>query len=79
MKKFAGIALVVLLCGCYAERPLQVDMLGAELVKIDTIYRYTGREQALVWKCSNKVEYISYEPIHRRYRVGTRMVVMVRR
>ena len=79
MIKIAVGIVAVLLCSCYQERQIQVDMVGAELVKIDTVYRYTGSEQLLIWKCANNVEYVSYAPINRLFILGSRMVVMVRR
>jgi hypothetical protein len=79
MKKIAVVLLAVALGSCGAERQIQVDMLGAELIKVDTVYRYPGNEQLLVWKAANDVEYVSYAPLTQPYRVGTRMVVMVRR
>jgi hypothetical protein len=79
MKKCAVIVVAFGMSSCYVNRDIQVNMLGAELVKIDTVYRYTGSEQLLIWKCSNDVEYISYEPMNKSYQVGSKMVVLVRR
>ena len=79
MKKIGVVLVATVVCSCSAERQIQVDMLGAELVKIDTIYRYPGNEQMLVWKAANNVEYVSYAPITKQFHVGTNVTVMVRR
>ena len=79
MKTCALAVVAFTMSSCYVHRDIQADILGAELVRIDTVYRYTGNEQMLVWKCSNDVHYVSYEPLSRSYQVGSRIVVLVRR
>ena len=79
MKKVVAILVAVAMGSCTAQQQIQVNMLGAELVKIDTVYRFSGSEQMLVWKTANNVEYVSYAPVSQPYQVGTRLTVMVRR
>ena len=65
-KKVVVFAVAVALYGCYAERNVQVNIVNAKLVKIDTVYRYRSGEQLLVWKGSNNVQYVSYTPLERK-------------
>ena len=79
MKSLIGLAAVIFFCGCSAEKEVQVEMLSAELVRIDTVYRYPGPQQVLTWRCSTNVEYISFEPLNNFYQVGYRTPVLVRK
>ncbi len=79
MKKVIVLAVVVTMSACHVERDIQVNLVNAELVKIDTIFRNPGKEQLLVWKCSKNIQYVSYRPINEAYTIGTRMLVMVPR
>ena len=78
-KTFGFFAVSIILYSCSANKEIQVNMVNAELVKIDTITRYPYQEKVLVWKGSNNVEYISYAPINRKHIVGEKMPVMVQR
>jgi uncharacterized protein YcfL len=68
----------VTFCGCYSHREIQVEMVSAQLIRIDTIYRYSGGQskQQLTWRDSENMEYVSYAPLQTNYYVGTRMAVM---
>lgn len=77
--KVALFVVAVVVCSCYAKKEIQVEMVDAELVKIDTIYRSTGHEQLLYWKGENNLQFISFVPISKSYRVGAKMPVMLRR
>ena len=50
MKTIIAIAAIVLFCGCYSYKEMQVQMMNAELIRIDTVYRYERAEQVLTWK-----------------------------
>ncbi len=68
------------LCSCYSGKELQADVMNAQLVKIDTIYRYPNiREQVLTWKCSTGVEYTSIDKLRNVYTLGSTMKVLVRK
>lgn len=63
---------------CGVNREIQAEIVNAQLVKIDTIYRYPNiREQLLTWKSQKNVEYISYASINNTYTVGARMAVLI--
>ena len=79
MKKVVVFAVTVSLCSCFGEKEIQVNLVDAQLVKIDTIYRYSGNQQVLVWKCSNNIEYVSYASMGKTYQVGSKMLMMVQR
>lgn len=68
------------LTSCYSRREIQVEMVSAELVKIDTIYRFAGDEQQpkqqLTWRDDQNTEYVSFVPLKTSYLVGTRMSVL---
>lgn len=72
---FAGI-----LFGCTQEREIQMSMTSVQLVKIDTIQRYPDiTEQLLTWLSEDNVSYVTYEPMHKHYALGSRINVMVKR
>jgi len=74
----AGCALaVVFLCGCYSQKELQVEMIRAELIRIDTVHRATSIEQQqLTWRDEWNMEYVSFVPMQEKYLVGTRMTML---
>ena len=66
--------------GCASTRDIQVEMVNAELVKIDTVYRQSSQEQQqLTWRDRNNVEYTSYVSINQHYPIGMTMVVLRQR
>jgi hypothetical protein len=79
MKTIVAVAAVILLCGCYSFKESQVQMVNAELVKIDTIYRHEKHQQVLTWKTERNTEYISYAALGPVFTVGSRVTVFVTR
>jgi hypothetical protein len=79
MRTFLFLIAIVTLAGCYASRKeIQVEMISAELIRIDTVHRYSTVEnkQVLTWRDDENIEYISYAPMQTVYLVGTRMSVL---
>jgi hypothetical protein len=73
---FAGAAAA----GCTSTRDIQVEMVNAQLVKIDTVYRQSTQEQQqLTWRDRNNVEYTSYVSMNQHYPIGMTMVVLRQR
>jgi hypothetical protein len=72
---------LVALAGCYSPREIQVDIVSAQLVRIDTVFRYLNdkSQQVLTWRDNENIEYISYVPLQANYTVGTRMAVLRKR
>jgi hypothetical protein len=71
---------LVALCSCTAPREVQVQMVNARLVKVDTIYRFhTDPQKQLTWKDANEIEYVTYASFGITYPIGTEMMVLVKR
>lgn len=72
---------MVALASCYSSREIQVDIVSAQLVHIDTVFRYMNdkSQQVLTWRDNENIEYISYVPLQANYAVGTRMAVLRKR
>ena len=72
---------MVALASCYAPREIQVDIVSAKLVHIDTVFRYMNdkSQQVLTWRDNENIEYVSYVPLQASYTVGTRMAVLRKR
>jgi len=81
MKATLGLMGLAILFACGASKEIEVDFVSAELVKIDTVYRYPNTyQQLLTWRSTeNNVQYISYTPLSNVFAIGSRMLVMVRR
>ena len=55
----------------------QADMVKAQVVKIDTIWRHPERVKQLTWKDSDDIKYITYVSIYNElYAIGSSMFVM---
>ena len=65
--------------GCGVEKDIQVEMVRAELIKIDTVFRSPNTKQLLTWKDGDNVHYVSYESMDRYFIVGTSMLIMKQR
>jgi hypothetical protein len=78
MKTILTLAIIVIFCSCSARREVQVEMVNAELVKIDTIHRYQSNIQYLLtWRDKYNVDYVTSTTVY--YSLGTRMLVFVKR
>jgi len=55
MKTILAVATVAALYSCSPPRELQAEMVSAELVKIDTAFRYNSPRQILTWRDQNRV------------------------
>ena len=75
----AGVVAAALL-GCSSGKELQVEMVSAQLVKIDTVYRQSSfQQQLLTWRDQDKIEYVSFVPMTQSYNVGTIITVLRQR
>jgi hypothetical protein len=81
MKAALGFLVMAILVACGTSREIEVDFVSAELIKIDTVYRYPNHyQQLLTWRSAeSNLQYVSYTPLSNVYSVGSRMLVMVRR
>jgi hypothetical protein len=75
MKAVLVLALVAaILTGCYSTREIQVEMVSATLVRIDTVNRETQfQKQLFTWRDQKNIEYTSFESMNKYYVVGTTM------
>ena len=71
----AFIAVIVTACG--PSREINVEVVSAQLVKVDTIYRSSDNpKQQLTWRDSDNIEYISIVSMNRSYPVGVVMSML---
>ena len=80
MKTILVSAALVALCSCAARKEVQVQMVNARLIKVDTVYRFnTDPQKQLTWRDENEIEYITYAALGTPYTLGSKMMVLVRR
>ena len=79
MKTILAVATIAALYSCWSPRELQAEMVSAELVKIDTAFRYSRPEQLLTWRDVNDVNYVTYAPLNNIFFVGSKMIVLVKK
>ena len=72
MKAILAMAVVLLaVIGCRSTREINVELVSAQLVKIDTVFRSSGNpKQQLTWRDKDNIEYISIVSMNRRYPLG---------
>jgi hypothetical protein len=79
MKTFLFIASLATVIGCTSGKEIQVQLVKAELVKIDTVYRLPREKKMLTWRDENNIEYISFVAMHQSYTLGTSMMLLRQR
>jgi hypothetical protein len=67
---------IVAVTGCTSPKQIQVELVNAELIKIDTIFRQTNDLKQLTWKDKDQIQYVSFAAMNEVYPIGTRMLVM---
>ena len=59
---------------CSPAREINVEVVDAQLIKVDTIFRSSDNpKQQLTWRDSDNIEYISIVSMNRTYQLGTVM------
>ena len=78
MKSILVLALVATaITGCYSTKEIQVEMVSATLIRIDTINRETQYQKKLfTWRDQRNIEYTSFEEMNKNYSLGTTMTVL---
>ncbi len=62
---------------CTSVREIQVEMIQAQLIKIDTIHRLPNEYQKLLtWRGADNIDYISFVSMDQVYPLGVSFVVM---
>ena len=80
MKTILISAALVALCSCAARKEVQVQMVNARLIKVDTVYRFnTDPQKQLTWRDENDIEYVTFASLAASYSIGSKMMVLVRR
>jgi hypothetical protein len=74
----AALAFVAILAvACNPAREINVEMVNAQLIKVDTIFRSSDNpKQQLTWRDSDNIEYISIVSMTRSYPVGVVMSML---
>lgn len=84
MKKTLPFLVVVstaaLALSCAEQKEVQMSLTDVQLVKVDTIQRYSEAAQKLLtWRDDNQVDYVIFVPLEMYYPLGARMKVLVKR
>ena len=62
--------------GCNNGKEIQVEMVQAELIRIDTLFRQSNERKQLTWRDQDNIEYISFVSMNNTYPLGISMIVM---
>ena len=76
MKIILAVMGCVAIIGCNTGKEIQVEMVQAELIKIDTVFRQPNEKKQLTWRDQNNIEYISFVSMDHTYPLGMSMLVM---
>lgn len=79
MKTVLAACAALMFASCVSERSLQVSMVQAELVKVDTLFRNSEYVQLLTWRSPERLQFVSYAGIKEYYPVGAKMSVFMPR
>ena len=79
-KTILAIVTALAVYSCSAPREVQVEMVAAKLIKIDTVFRSTAHPQELLtWRDDNEIDYVTYAALNNGIRLGSKMIVLVKR
>ena len=71
MKTFLAAA-VLIIAGCTTTKEINVELVSAQLIRIDTVFRESNNpKQVLTWRDKDNIQYISFTTMDRTYPVGT--------
>jgi hypothetical protein len=79
LKTILAVATIAALSSCSSPQEFQAEMISAELVKIDTAFRYSSPGQMLTWRDDHDVNYVTYAPLNNVFLLGSKMIVLVKR
>jgi hypothetical protein len=80
MKTPLLLSVIATLSYCTPTQEVQMSVIDVELIKIDTVDRYRAASHLVfTWRGMDKVDYITYEPITRKYSIGSWSKVMVKK
>lgn len=73
------IAITLAITSCYTSKEIEIEMVQAELVRIDTVKRHPDNQKMLTWRDQDDISYVSYAEMYEHYPLGFKMMVMRRR
>jgi hypothetical protein len=77
MKTFLLGMSVLAVASCTSVKEVQVELIQAQLIKIDTVHRQPNEyRQQLTWKGQDNIEYISFVSMDQAYPLGISLLVM---
>lgn len=77
MKTFLVAIVLMATASCTSVKEIQVEMIQAQLIKIDTVYRQPHQyQQQLTWKGKDNIEYVSFVAMDQVYPLGVSLFVM---
>ncbi|HKZ65053.1 MAG TPA: hypothetical protein VJ111_01790 [Chitinophagaceae bacterium] len=76
MKTILAAMCFLAVIGCNTGKEIQVEMVQAELIRIDTLFRQSNNRKLLTWRDQNNIEYISFVSMNHTYPLGISMIVM---
>lgn len=77
MKTILIASCLIAAAGCTSVKEVQVEMIQAQLIKIDTVYRQPNlSRQQLTWKGEDNIEYVSFVNMDQVYPLGVSLLVM---
>ncbi|HLG39635.1 MAG TPA: hypothetical protein VI461_08200 [Chitinophagaceae bacterium] len=78
MKTILAAVVFVIMAGCKSSKEINVELVSAQLVRIDTIYRSSDNpKQQLTWRDKDSIEYVSIVSMASSYPLGA-IVSMLR-
>jgi hypothetical protein len=81
MKKLMGTVLPIVLTGCLSgcrsDKDIQAEFVNAQIIKIDTLFRYETNKMQLTFQCQNNIRFVSFVPMNTRYKLGSTYQVLL--
>jgi hypothetical protein len=77
MKKLLPLLIAFAGIGCSMEKDLQAEVYDAELIKIDTVYRYPEYELFLTWRFQDKFDYVTRSRTNTSFSIGEKYFVLL--
>jgi hypothetical protein len=77
MKTFLVAVSLIAAAGCTSVKEVQVELIQAQLIKIDTVHRQPNEyRQQLTWRGQDNIEYVSFVSMDQAYPLGVSLLVM---
>lgn len=76
MKTILMAVVIMAAVGCTSSKPIQMEMVRAQLVKIDTVFRQQNEKKLLTWRDQDNIEYVTFAAMSQTYPLGVSVLVM---